>query len=68
MSKFEHHIKITMTLTAPGCGMGPVLLEDIKRIISKIEEVVQVDVDLVFDPPWDKTMMSEAAQLALSVY
>jgi len=68
ISKFEHHVKITMTLTAPGCGMGPVLLEDVKRVVEALDEVVHVDVDLVFDPPWDKGMMSEAAQLALSVY
>jgi probable FeS assembly SUF system protein SufT len=68
ISKFEQHVKITMTLTAPGCGMGPVLLDDVKRLVDGIEEVVQTEVDLVFDPPWDKSMMSEAAQLSLSVY
>ena len=52
-----------MTLTAPGCGMGEVLVHDVKEKIERIPTVARADVELVFDPPWDRSMMSEAAQL-----
>ncbi len=68
MSKFENHVKITMTLTAPGCGMGPVLLEDVKRSVLSLDKVVDSEVELVFDPPWDRSMMSEEAALTLGVF
>jgi len=58
---------IMMTLTAPGCGMGPVLLADVQKKVALVENVTEVDVQLVFDPPWDQTMMSEAAQLQLGM-
>jgi metal-sulfur cluster biosynthetic enzyme len=57
-----------MTLTAPGCGMGPVLVEDVKTRISAVPFVTNVEVDLVFDPPWSRDMMSEAAQLELGLF
>lgn len=61
-------VRITMTLTAPGCGMGPVLVDDVKERVSKVPGVREVDVKLVFDPPWSRDMMSEEAQLELGVY
>ena len=57
-----------MTLTAPGCGMGPVIAEDVKRLLLQVEEIAEVDVEFVFDPPWDRSMMSEAAKLELGVF
>lgn len=60
-------ITVTMTLTAPGCGMGPVIIEDVKQSISTLDCVTAVEVDLVFDPPWDKSMMSDIAQLELGM-
>ena len=68
LSKFEYHVKVTMTLTAPGCGMGPILLEDIKAACGQLKEVTSVEVDLVFDPPWERAMMSPEAQLTLGVF
>ena len=68
ISKFENHVKITMTLTAPGCGMGPILLEDVKRLVMSLDEVVDCEVELVFDPPWERGMMSQEAALTLGVF
>jgi probable FeS assembly SUF system protein SufT len=59
----ERHVSIDMTLTAPGCGMGDILVEDIRSKVSLIPTVGYVEVDLVFDPPWDRSMMSQDAQL-----
>jgi len=56
-------IIVLMTLTAPGCGMGEVLVEDVKEKVSIIPTVDAVDVELVFDPPWSQDMMTEAAKL-----
>jgi len=55
--------KVEMTLTAPGCGMGPVLMEDVREKIEIVPTIDRADVELVFDPPWNRSMMSEAAQL-----
>jgi metal-sulfur cluster biosynthetic enzyme len=52
-----------MTLTAPGCGMGDVLVRDVREKVAVIPTVGKVDVQLVFDPPWSQSMMSEAARL-----
>lgn len=54
---------IKMTLTAPGCGMGDILMEDVKEKIQIIPAIEAAEVELVFDPPWSQTMMSEEAQL-----
>jgi probable FeS assembly SUF system protein SufT len=54
---------IAMTLTAPGCGMGEILVQDVREKIELIPAIEQVDVDLVFDPPWNQSMMSEEARL-----
>jgi probable FeS assembly SUF system protein SufT len=56
-------VAVKMTVTAPGCGMGEILLEDIKDKISLLPTVETVNVELVFDPPWNQSMMSEAARL-----
>ena len=61
-------VRITMTLTAPGCGMGPVLVDDVKYRVGKVPGVREVFVDLVFDPPWSREMMSEEAQLELGMF
>ena len=61
------HIDITMTLTAPGCGMGPVIADDIKRAVSSLEEVESVEVEFVFEPAWERSMMSESAKLELGM-
>lgn len=59
---------ITMTLTAPGCGMGPVLVHDVKTRVRRVPFVTDVRVDLVFDPPWSRERMSEEAQLELGLF
>ncbi|MGQ0697121.1 MAG: putative Fe-S cluster assembly protein SufT [Panacagrimonas sp.] len=54
---------VRMTLTAPGCGMGDILVADIKSKVVQVPRVTEADVELTFDPPWTREMMSEAAQL-----
>ena len=61
-------VTISMTLTAPGCGMGPVLVSDVEYRTSKVPNVTSVKVDLVFDPPWSREMMSEEAQLEAGLF
>lgn len=61
-------VQITMTLTAPGCGMGPVLVSDVKYRCAKVPNVKVVEVELVFDPPWSREMMSEEAQLEAGMF
>ncbi len=60
-------VKVKMTLTAPGCGMGPVLAGDVKHKIESLPNVRNADVEVVFDPVWDRSMMSEAAKLQLGM-
>ena len=60
--------RIDMTLTAPGCGMGPVLVDDVKRRVAAVPFVAEVAVELVFEPPWSRDMMTEEAQLALGLF
>jgi probable FeS assembly SUF system protein SufT len=57
------NVSIKMTLTAPGCGMGDVLVQDVREKVEVIPTVGKTDVELVFDPPWNQSMMSEAARL-----
>jgi probable FeS assembly SUF system protein SufT len=59
----QRTVDVKMTVTAPGCGMGEILLEDVKEKISILPTVAAVNVELVFDPPWNQGMMSEAARL-----
>lgn len=54
---------IKMTLTAPGCGMGEVLVQDVREKVETVPTIKRADVELVFDPPWSQSMMSEAARL-----
>ncbi len=63
----QYHVDIQMTLTAPGCGMGPVLMSDVKYKVESLSEVEFCEVSLVFDPPWDREMMSDEAKLALNL-
>ncbi len=60
-------VEIIMTLTAPGCGMGPVIQQDVELAVRNLPGVVQVNVEVVFDPPWSRDMMSEAARLQLGM-
>ena len=57
-----------MTLTAPGCGMGPTLQQDVETNLLSIQGVEEANVELVWDPPWNQGMMSEAAKLQLGFY
>lgn len=59
----KREIGVKMTLTAPGCGMGEILVDDVRSKLEMIPTVAEADVDLVFDPPWNQHMMSEAARL-----
>jgi len=56
-------VGVKMTLTAPGCGMGEILVDDVRSKLELIPTIAEADVDLVFDPPWGRHMMSEAARL-----
>ena len=59
----ERSVSVDMTLTAPGCGMGDVLVADAREKIAIIPTIADVSVELVFDPPWNVSMMSEEARL-----
>jgi probable FeS assembly SUF system protein SufT len=59
----QRAVDIKMTVTAPGCGMGEILVEDIRDKLRNLPTVGAVTVELVFDPPWNQSMMSEAARL-----
>jgi probable FeS assembly SUF system protein SufT len=63
----KNRIEIKMTLTAPGCGMGPVLVSDIEQKLRSMHDVFDVKVELVFDPPWERNMMSDVAKLQLGM-
>ena len=56
---------IEMTLTAPNCPVVDILIMDVENAVSAVEEVEKVNINLVFDPPWDKSMLSEEAKLEL---
>jgi probable FeS assembly SUF system protein SufT len=62
-----NRVEIKMTLTAPGCGMGPVLQQDVETKVSGIPGVKEAGVFLVWDPPWSRDMLSEAARLELGM-
>lgn len=65
-SSFQATVK--MTLTAPGCGMGPMLAQDVQNKLLSIEGIEEANVELVWDPPWNQGMMTEAARLQLGLY
>ena len=58
---------VKMTLTAPGCGMGPVLAQDVQNKLLSLEPIDEANVELVWDPPWNQGMMTEAAKLQLGL-
>ena len=62
-----HRVEIKMTLTAPGCGMGPVLQQDVESRLLALPGVKEAAVFLVWDPPWNRDMLSEAAKLQLGM-
>jgi probable FeS assembly SUF system protein SufT len=61
-------IEVQLTLTAPGCGMGEILVDDVRDKIGRIPTVREVKVELTFDPPWNQSMMSEAARLQTGMF
>ena len=63
----KNNVKVNMTLTTPNCPVAESLPKEVKDSIMEIKEVNKVDLDLVWDPPWDKSMMSEAAKLELNL-
>lgn len=60
-----NRVEVKMTLTAPGCGMGPVIADDAKSRVEAVPGVDEAHVEVVFDPPWSPAMMTEAARLEL---
>ena len=63
----DNNVKVKMTLTTPNCPVAESLPKEVKDSIMKIKDVNDVDLELVWDPPWDKSMMSEAAKLELNL-
>ena len=63
----NNNVKVKMTLTTPNCPVAESLPKEVKDSIMEIKEVKNVDLDLVWEPPWDKSMMSEAAKLELNL-
>ncbi len=63
----QKYVSVKMTLTTPNCPVAESLPKEVKDSIMQIDEVDKVDLDLVWDPPWDKSMMSEAAKLELNL-
>jgi len=63
----EKTVKVKMTLTTPNCPVAESLPKEVKDSIMEIKEVDKVDLDLVWEPPWNKSMMSEAAKLELNL-
>jgi len=61
-------VDVKMTLTAPGCGMGDILVEDVRSKLELLPMISEADVELVFDPPWNQSMMSEVARLETGMY
>jgi len=64
----QRAFNVRLTLTAPGCGMGDVLVQDIKQKLEIIPTVAVANVELVFDPPWNQSMMTEAARLQTGMF
>ena len=63
----DKDVSVKMTLTTPNCPVAESLPKEVKDSIMQLEEVDKVDLDLVWEPPWDKSMMSEAARLELNL-
>ncbi len=64
----QRRLEVDMTLTAPGCGMGDILVADVRSKLIVIPTVSEVEVELVFDPPWNQSMMTEAARLEVGMF
>lgn len=64
----RYRVDVTMTLTAPGCGMGDILKEDAAAKLRALPGVQEVHVEMTFDPPWEPSRMSDAARLALNMF
>ncbi|MEI8055000.1 MAG: putative Fe-S cluster assembly protein SufT [bacterium] len=64
----KSNVIIRMTLTAPGCGMGPIITTDAKEKVLRLSDVTSVEIELIFDPPWDRSMMSDQAKLELGLF
>lgn len=60
-------VDIDMTLTAPGCGMGDILVDDARAKVALVPTIAQINIELVFDPPWTMEMMSDAAKLEVGM-
>ncbi|MDX2227787.1 MAG: putative Fe-S cluster assembly protein SufT [Verrucomicrobiae bacterium] len=63
----KRRVEVKMTLTAPGCGMGPVIANDVRDKVSSVPGVDEVDVEVVWEPTWNQGMMTEAAKLQLGL-
>ena len=63
----DKNVSVKMTLTTPNCPVAESLPKEVKDSIMQVDGVEKVDLDLVWDPPWDKSMMSEAAKLELNI-
>ena len=64
----SHRVEIKMSMTAPGCGMGDVLRDDARSRVQMVPGVSEVDVELVWDPPWDLSRLTDVARLELGMY
>ena len=64
----ERTVDVDMTLTAPGCGMGDILVDDVRSKLKLVPTITHVNVELTFDPPWNHNMMSEVARLETGMY
>jgi probable FeS assembly SUF system protein SufT len=67
LTSSSYRVDVKMTLTAPGCGMGPMLAQDVQSKVLSLEGVDDVAVELVWDPPWNQAMMTDAARLQLGL-
>ena len=63
----RRRVAVQMTLTAPGCGMGPVLAQDVQNRLLNLEEIEEANVEIVWDPPWNQGLMTDAAKLQLGL-
>lgn len=68
LAENSYRVDIKMTLTAPGCGMGPTIAAEVKAKVEAVPRVVEAEVEIVLDPPWNHTMMSDAAKLELGMF
>jgi len=64
----DNNVIVYLTLTAPGCGMGPIIAQDAKQKILYLPGVSSAEIEFVFDPPWDRSMMSDQAKLELGLF